>query len=795
MADHRDKHERIPSWNNDPDSFNEFEERALWYEKGLNDRDRRQAVARIVGTLSGPTWKLIQDLSKEDQTKLNTLGVATLTRYLRDSLIEVGIPEVGKRFGEYLGRFHRKKGDTMRQFIQAHRHLQNKVEVALEKIEKKIREKFDYRGQLRTLVQTLKARETPRTTPAPSVLSVAEDGQEQGVQAQEATWEPLDEEAPPETDPWTQWNQSRSWWSWWGSNAWWDSGVPEAPEQVVKFEPQPFQSLREKAWAAIQNIAKRLSIKNEKDPDLEIMITMLEKHRDRLFPSTFTGWLMLQRSGLDATERSSILGRTNDSLEQQDVETALLALWMDADLRDRDNKKGVVIQRGFLAEAEDDTTAEHAHVAQQHESDDSYEDTASTATDDSDCDDAVFHIHADKDGFDPNDISDDDTRDEYEKNFAVVNSEVKNINKSRRSLAAARAMMRRIKTERGFYKPSSGDRQRTYYQHDRKKQHQSRRDQRPRSSGSRSFRPRGTRDQSRSLAAAPSHAMAAVDDIKCFGCGAPGHLKRDCPNAGKRPRRPQTSSLAVAFPLIHITDVTSEKEEEEKEKKVEEPEDVRDLRPRWRLDLDNKWYKLADSENPDDRKALTELLKQGKMRSHKEDANGKDEFYQRINYMKPEHQLEVVQNNIRVLRWEQRRRDFRRSPDKPTSATICLSSDQGSDPGRPEGIDMNLDNALDTWRDKCGSCKGTCRYCEETCNLWHQHEGSKFAKERPVSQYHLCRTHTRLGDDERKSIIGLAEDVLQVDTKKEADDDRKGRIVQSSPARGRSRTRSSRSQR
>ena len=62
------------------------------------------------------------------------------------------------------------------------------------------------------------------------------------------------------------------------------------------------------------------------DPDLELLVQLLERHRETLFPETFTGWLMLQRCGLDASERSNVLGKTDDSLAQKDIEKALLQL-------------------------------------------------------------------------------------------------------------------------------------------------------------------------------------------------------------------------------------------------------------------------------------------------------------------------------------------------------------------------------------------------------------------------------------------------------------------------------------
>jgi hypothetical protein len=75
--------DRIPIWDNNPDTFNEFEDRCLWYERGLSARDRPQAVARIVAKLTSTAWKIIKDLNAEDQRRLCASGVQDLTTFLR----------------------------------------------------------------------------------------------------------------------------------------------------------------------------------------------------------------------------------------------------------------------------------------------------------------------------------------------------------------------------------------------------------------------------------------------------------------------------------------------------------------------------------------------------------------------------------------------------------------------------------------------------------------------------------------------------------------------------------------
>ena len=70
-------HERdgAPTWDNDPDRFDDFVDRAKWYEKGMRENERGQAVPRIISKLTGNTWRLIQDLSEEDKARLAKSGL------------------------------------------------------------------------------------------------------------------------------------------------------------------------------------------------------------------------------------------------------------------------------------------------------------------------------------------------------------------------------------------------------------------------------------------------------------------------------------------------------------------------------------------------------------------------------------------------------------------------------------------------------------------------------------------------------------------------------------------------
>ena len=162
-------------------------------------------------------------------------------------------------------------------------------------------------------------------------------------------------------------NYRQNWWwnaGWPGPGGWnWDRGSERSAATqrskisqktrvtgTVHFSPTVIESLHSKAWSAIQRFSKLVDKDAEEDKDVEALVQLLGNHREGFFPDTFTSWLMLMRSGLGAHERSAVLGKTDDSLRQKDVETALVKLWMDYDINDGDKKKGIHVQRGFKVE-------------------------------------------------------------------------------------------------------------------------------------------------------------------------------------------------------------------------------------------------------------------------------------------------------------------------------------------------------------------------------------------------------------------------------------------------------------
>ena len=248
----------VPTWDNDPETFNEFEDRVWWYERSLKPSDKRQAVPRIVRQLTGTPWLTIKDLSKKDLDRLCNAGTQSLLEFLRQTLVEDGVPEVGRRFGEYLGRFRRKNQQGMRTYVQNHKHLQNQVEQAIRKAEKRGPQDIDHREKLKELVPY-----PVREHEATAIDAELDEAFGIRTESADAAMNGTEEEGAPEA-PIPAGQQDTWWrgWSWAGqergnwetssqqSNYQW--GWIDQRKSSTEFTPTKIVPLKQRAWEAIQ---------------------------------------------------------------------------------------------------------------------------------------------------------------------------------------------------------------------------------------------------------------------------------------------------------------------------------------------------------------------------------------------------------------------------------------------------------------------------------------------------------------------------------------------------------------
>ena len=89
-------------------------------------------TARIAGSLTGKAWQILEDLPEERKEEIVESGTCDgLMEFLKDSLIDSAVPEAGRWVWEYLYKFRRAKGESIKLFTQGHSTLFNRLEKAM----------------------------------------------------------------------------------------------------------------------------------------------------------------------------------------------------------------------------------------------------------------------------------------------------------------------------------------------------------------------------------------------------------------------------------------------------------------------------------------------------------------------------------------------------------------------------------------------------------------------------------------------------------------------------------------
>ena len=197
-------------------------------------------------------------------------------------------------------------------------------------------------------------------------------------------------------------------------------------------------SMKGRGVAALQSIMARLET-DDTDPDVKDLAEVLENFRPGMLPPVLSGWLLLQRSGLTAQERATVLASAKNSLDVTAIETALRDQWADAELRERDAlAKRNLAKRAFLGQEEEEPGEQEES---DEEDEDDPEDEANFGSEDDDTLDVEGLTGSEKEA--------------AEQALAMIRDTKAGQSSARRTLAQARAVVKDIKTNRGYYKPGA----------------------------------------------------------------------------------------------------------------------------------------------------------------------------------------------------------------------------------------------------------------------------------------------------------------------------------------------------
>ena len=353
----------VPTWNGEPDHWEDFvisletfvKQREVWKEG--------QQIARIINRFDkkGKPWKLLVSLSEQERAKLTTKDA--LISYLKGNLLESAIPELGRHFRNWI-KFRRDNGESMRVFILRHRKTLNKMESTLNLAQASAELKMKLRGQidkikLKILSEEHAARIRPKvprkskTWVNPKAPKSSEDtgagvGDWESEEEEEDWREGYDDPGNPwqEDDKWSEggWSSGSGWWknSWWKDNSKRDEST----------QPEPVKDKTEELSTALTEVEMALEAVGKPKVMEKLLDLLSERWRERTIPDQLLGYHLLHASQLTATERSTILSTSQvqnrdatgtttlkGNLNLDNIETALLTAWQDKELVERDQRE------------------------------------------------------------------------------------------------------------------------------------------------------------------------------------------------------------------------------------------------------------------------------------------------------------------------------------------------------------------------------------------------------------------------------------------------------------------------
>jgi hypothetical protein len=131
-ADPRNVDKKVPTWDGDPEKWDSFRDSVKWHFRKTIPKERAGVAAHVAGNVTGKAWEHINRLSEDDKDALADQGIDSLMKFFKDGLLENPIPEAGKHFRDYVYKFRREKGESMKQYTARHMYQLTKLETAMQ---------------------------------------------------------------------------------------------------------------------------------------------------------------------------------------------------------------------------------------------------------------------------------------------------------------------------------------------------------------------------------------------------------------------------------------------------------------------------------------------------------------------------------------------------------------------------------------------------------------------------------------------------------------------------------------
>ena len=108
----------IPVWDGTLENWEDYVVRCGVYTRGCEPWKVHTRVANLIQHLdeTGKVWQMIRNLSEQERIALQS-NIQTYLDFIKDNCLPTALPELGRRFREWL-KFRRSKGETMRVYYK-----------------------------------------------------------------------------------------------------------------------------------------------------------------------------------------------------------------------------------------------------------------------------------------------------------------------------------------------------------------------------------------------------------------------------------------------------------------------------------------------------------------------------------------------------------------------------------------------------------------------------------------------------------------------------------------------------
>ena len=328
MAELKFTKDQVPIYDGSPDLYVAYRRAALVYAETVEWKKKPLIGPRLQAALEGSARTAVEHMPPGWVS--HDRGAVQLLDFLKSQMKAPTLAEAGRSISRFFYGIKRRRGEGMSSWIVRH-------DEALLEARRTLAEAIQEYGQLAipsTMPSSTAGRPWYRAPMRPTSTAthrsmtsspglgftsheedtqVMDESRATGQEAPSNSEEPEDDESRSEThwSDWGSWNYRDwpgSWWSdhWSHSGSWWSSDRSK-------------EDWSRQSWE---------------------VSTSASQEAERFLPDFVVAWMLLQRSGLEVTDRSVIVANLKNQFTTARVKEALKLTWPDEELKRRDAGRG-----------------------------------------------------------------------------------------------------------------------------------------------------------------------------------------------------------------------------------------------------------------------------------------------------------------------------------------------------------------------------------------------------------------------------------------------------------------------